>query len=165
MKRLLILILCANVTTVPAQEDPKVSKKRTSTQRSSATLDRMIATGKSPQELAQYVFDTHGCNTCHTIGYGGKLGYTEKGKQRADGFEGCVNMLTAMTVIVQVPEDKRSPQQREKATRFDEFGCTTCHKLTPGKLTLTEVGSKLAHLHLGCVDVEKLTSSRPDPKN
>jgi len=65
-----------------------------------------------------------------------------------------------MTVIVQVPADKRSPLQRQKAERFDEFGCTACHKLTPGKLGLTEVGAKLAHLHLGCVDVEKLVASR-----
>jgi len=69
-------------------------------------------------------------------------------------------MLAAMTVIVQVPDDKRSPLQRQKAERFDEFGCTACHKLTPGKLGLTEVGAKLAHLHLCCVDVEKLVASR-----
>jgi hypothetical protein len=69
-------------------------------------------------------------------------------------------MLTAMTVIVQVAADKRSPQQREKAERFQEFGCTACHKLTPGKLGLTEVGTKLAHLHLGCVDVEKFLANR-----
>ena len=125
-----------------------------------AELDRMVASGKSPQELARYVFDTHGCKSCHAIGQDGKLGYTEKGKERAKGFEGCINMLTAMTVITQVPEEKRSSQQREKAQRFEEFGCTACHKLTPGKLALTEAGAKLQHLHLGCVDVEKLTSSR-----
>jgi len=126
-------------------------------------LDQMIAKGASPQELARYVFDTHGCRNCHTIGHDGKLGYTAKGKERAQGFEGCVKMLTAMTVIVQMPEGKRSPQQRQKAARFDEFGCTACHKLAPGKLGLTEVGAKLVHLHLGCVDVEKLTSSRTGP--
>jgi hypothetical protein len=65
-------------------------------------------------------------------------------------------------VIVQVPEEQRSLQQRQKAQRFEEFGCTTCHKITPGKLDLTEVGAKLTHLHLGCVDVEKLVSSRYD---
>jgi len=57
-----------------------------------------------------------------------------------------------------VPDQKRSPQQREKVARFDEFGCTSCHKVSPGKLTLTEAGAKLKHLHLGCVEVEKLTS-------
>jgi cytochrome c2 len=124
-----------------------------------AALDRMVAAGRTPQELANYVFDTHGCKGCHTIGHDGKLGYTEKGRQRAEGFEGCIKMLTAMTVIVQTPEEKRSPQQRERAAHFAEFGCTACHRLTPGKLGLTEVGAKLAHLHLGCVDVEKLVAS------
>jgi hypothetical protein len=131
-----------------------------SAQQTTATLDRMIAAGKSNQELAQYVFDTHGCKNCHTVGHDGKLGFTATGKERAQGFEGCINMLTAMTVIVQAPEDKRSPQQRQRAERFKEFGCVACHNLTPGKLGLTEVGAKLAHLHLGCVDVEKLTSSQ-----
>jgi len=64
-----------------------------------------------------------------------------------------------------VPEDRRSDQQRQKAQRFEEFGCTTCHKITPGKLALTEVGEKLTHLHLGCVDVEKLVASQPDRHN
>jgi cytochrome c551/c552 len=127
-------------------------------------LDRMIADGKSKQELAQYVFDTHGCKNCHTVGQDGKLGFTEKGKERAKGFEGCINMLTAMTVIVQTSADKRSAQQRDKAARFEEFGCTACHKLSPGKLELTDIGAKLAHLHLGCVDVEKVVASRAAPK-
>ena len=124
-----------------------------------AELDRMIKSGASPKELAKYVFDTHGCQSCHTIGHDGKLGFTAKGVERRKGSEGCIRMLTAMTVIVQVPEGERTDQQRQKAHRFEEFGCTQCHQLTPGKLSLSEVGAKLAHLHLGCVDVEKLTSS------
>jgi hypothetical protein len=143
-----------------SQTPPSSALSQPSAQQMEARLDQMIAVGKSNQELAQYVFDTHGCKNCHTLGHDGKLGFTAKGKERAQGFEGCINMLTAMTLIVQVPEEKRSPQQRLKAERFKEFGCIACHKLTPGKLGLTEVGAKLAHLHLGCVDVEKLTSSR-----
>jgi hypothetical protein len=123
-----------------------------------AGLDRMVAADKSPLDLASYVFDSHGCKSCHTLGHDGKLGYTERGKQRAASFEGCIRMLTAMTVIVQTPEEKRSPQQRDKAARFAEFGCTACHQIAPGRLGLTEVGAKLAHLHLGCVDVEKLVA-------
>ena len=130
-------------------------------QQRDAVLDRMVAAGKSPQELAQYVFDSHGCKNCHTMGRDGKLGFTAKGQERAKGFEGCINMLTAMTVVVQVPEGKRSAQQRDKAARFDEFGCTACHKLSPGKLGLTEAGAKLQHLHIGCVDVEKLLAGNP----
>jgi parallel beta-helix repeat protein len=135
-----------------------VAQTQPAPQQTVATLDRMIAAHKSQQELAQYVFNTHDCKSCHAIGEDGKLGFTAKGKERALGFEGCIRMLTAMTVIVQVPADKRSPQQQQKAERFQEFGCTACHKLTPGKLGLTEVGAKLAHLHLGCVDVAKFVA-------
>ena len=123
-------------------------------------LDRMIAAGKSQRELAQYVFNTHGCKTCHTMGKDEKLGFTEKGKERAKGFEGCISMLTAMNLIAQVPEKQRSAEQRQKAARFEEFGCTTCHKIVPGKMGLTDLGAKLTHLHLGCVDVEKLVASK-----
>jgi cytochrome c2 len=130
-------------------------------QSSSATLDGMIAAGKSRRELAQYLFDTHGCKDCHTIGREGKLGLTKKGEQRAQGFEGCISTLRAMSVIAKVLENQRSATQRRRAERFEEFGCATCHKLTPGKMGLTEVGAKLAHLHLGCVEVEKLLSSGP----
>ena len=132
---------------------------------SSAALDRMLAAGKSQSELAQYLFDTHRCRECHTIGGDGKLGYTVKGKERAQGFEGCISTLKAMSIIAKVPEDQRSATQKRRAQRFEEFGCATCHRLTPGKLGLTEVGVKLANLHLGCVDVEKLLSGNPASKH
>ena len=128
---------------------------------SSTALDCMISAGKSQREVAQYLFDTHGCKDCHTIGQEGKLGFTNKGKERAEGFEGCISTLKAMSIIAKVPEDRRSATQRRRAQRFEEFGCATCHKLTPGKMGLTEVGAKLAHLHLGCVDVEKVLASNP----
>jgi hypothetical protein len=124
-------------------------------------LDRMVAEGKSQRDLARYVFNTHGCKSCHSMGQSGKLGFTEKGKERAKGFEGCISMLTAMNLIAQVDEKQRSPQQRQKAARFEEFGCTTCHKIIPGKMGLTDIGAKLTHLHLGCVDVEKLVAAKP----
>jgi cytochrome c551/c552 len=147
------------------QIQPSHTKNQPSSQDSSAALDRMIAARQSQRELAQYVFSTHGCKNCHTRGHHGKLGFTEVGKQKAKGFEGCISMLTAMTVIVQVPEGERRPEQRQKAARFEDFGCTACHKITPGKMDLTEVGAKLAHLHVGCVDVEKLMSTRTGPQN
>lgn len=157
--RYLPLVLSGCLAVVLLAQDQSPKKEAGDAQSSSLRLDQMIKAGKSPLELAQFVFDTQGCNNCHTMGHDGKLGYTDLGKQRAQGYEGCVDMLTAMTVIVQVPEEKRSPQQRHKAQRFEEFGCTACHKVARGKLTLTEMGAKLADLHLGCVDVEKLTSS------
>ncbi|HYL34305.1 MAG TPA: hypothetical protein VEV17_00175 [Bryobacteraceae bacterium] len=128
---------------------------------STAELDRMVAAGKSQHEIAQYLFDTHGCKNCHTLGHDSKLGFTKKGEERAQGFEGCISTLKAMSIIAKVPENQRSATQRSRAQRFEEFGCSTCHQLMPGKLGLTEVGAKLAHLHLGCVDVEKLLAGSP----
>jgi cytochrome c2 len=150
MKYSSIILLCGFIMAAPAW-----SQART------AELDKMIAAGKSQRELAQYLFDTHGCKECHTIGQEGKLGFTKKGAERAQGFEGCISTLKAMSIIAKIPEDQRSATQRRRAQRFEEFGCATCHKLTPGKMGLTEVGAKLAHLHLGCVEVEKLVSSGP----
>jgi hypothetical protein len=159
MKYVTLVLSCFAAIVLFAQQSRETGKDSVGAQSSSARLDQMIKAGKSPLELAQFVFDTQGCKNCHTIGHDAKLGYTEQGKERAKGFEGCIDMLTAMTVVVQVTEEKRSAQQRDKAHRFEEFGCTACHKLTPGKLTLTDMGTKLANLHLGCVEVEKLTSS------
>jgi hypothetical protein len=136
-----------------------LASARPSPQNTAASLDRMKAAGKSQQELAQYVFDTHGCKNCHTVGQQGKLGFTERGRQIGKGFEGCISMLSAMNLIAQVADAQRSAEQRQKAARFEAFGCTFCHKITPGKMGLTEFGAKLTHLHLGCVDVEKLVAN------
>ena len=132
-------------------------------QSSTASLDQMIAAGKSQRELAQHLFDSQGCRKCHTIGQEGKLGFTKEGQERAQGFEGCISTLKAMTIIAKVPEDKRSPTQLRRVQRFQEFGCSTCHKVSPGKMGLTETGAKLAGLHLGCVEVEKLVAGGPAP--
>lgn len=130
-------------------------------QSSDATLDKMIAAGRSPQELAAYLFDSHGCKNCHTAGKDGKLGFTKNGTDRAQGFQGCIATLKAMSVIAKVPADQRSATQRQRAQRFEEFGCATCHKVADGKVGLTAVGAKLANLHLGCVDVEKVLAGKP----
>ena len=158
-----VLVLTLFVAAASAQETPGVQKAagKQPTAASTAALGRMIAAGKSQRELAQYLFDTHGCKECHTIGSEGRLGFTAKGKERAEGFEGCISTLKAMSIIAKVPEDQRSATQRRRAQRFEEFGCSSCHKLTPGNMGLTEVGAKLAHLHLGCVDVEKIIASGP----
>lgn len=132
-------------------------------QSSTATLDQMIAAGKNQRELAQHLFDTQGCRRCHTIGHEGKLGFTKQGEEKAQGFEGCISTLKAMTIIAKVPEDQRSATQRRRTERFEEFGCATCHKVNPGKMGLTATGAKLASLHLGCVEVEKLVAGGPAP--
>jgi cytochrome c551/c552 len=125
-----------------------------------AALDKMSAAGKSQKELAQYVFDNHGCKSCHTAGENGKLGFTARGKQLGNGFEGCIRSLTAMNVIAQVAPAQRSADQKKTAQRFDDFGCTLCHQIVPGKMGLTDLGAKLTHMHLGCVDVEKTVASK-----
>ena len=116
--------------------------------------------GKSPDELAAYIFEHHGCNNCHTLGKNGKLGFTDRGKEVGKGFEGCISLLTSMNVIAQVKEENRTAAEKEKAAKFEQFGCTTCHQITPGKLGLTEYGTKLASLHLACTDVQKILSKR-----
>ena len=137
-----------------------LAQQKQSPQATSAALDKMIAAKKSQKELAQYVFDNHGCKSCHTVGENGKLGFTEKGKRLTNGFEGCIRTLTAMNVIAQVPENQRSASQKTTARRFDEFGCTLCHQIVPGKMGLTGLGTKLSRLHLSCVDVEKQVASK-----
>jgi cytochrome c551/c552 len=108
----------------------------------------------SSDELAHYVFENHGCNGCHTLGANGKLGFTDRGKEVGKGFEGCIAQLTAMSNIVKLKESDRTEDQKHKVARFQEFGCTTCHQLTPGKLGLTAYGTKLKSLHVACTDVE-----------
>jgi len=137
-------LLCG-VLLAQQKQDPKTTI---------ATLDKMSAAGKSQKELAQYVFDNHGCKSCHTAGENGKLGFTARGKQLGNGFEGCIRTLTAMNVIAQVAASQRSADQKKTAQRFDEFGCTLCHQIVPGKMGLTQLGAKLTGMHLGCVDVE-----------
>jgi parallel beta-helix repeat protein len=143
----------------PSQTAHASASSQISAQQTPAKLDQMIAAGASPRELAQYIFNTHGCKTCHTIDRNGKLGFTTKGSERAKGFEGCVSTLKAMSIIGKIPEDQRSATQRQRAQRFEEFGCATCHKVTPAKMDLTAVGAKLSQLHLGCVEVERLLAT------
>lgn len=107
-------------------------------------------------ELAHYVFEHHGCKTCHTLGKDEKLGFTDKGKEVGRNFVGCISLLTSMNVIAQVKLANRTPQEKQKAAQFREFGCTECHKITPGKLGLTEYGKKLKSLHMACSDVEQV---------
>ena len=114
---------------------------------------------KTPVQLAAYIFENHGCKNCHTLGAGGKLGFTDRGKRVATNFEGCIRLLTAMNVIAQLEEKNRSAEDKARALRFQQYGCATCHQITPGKLGLTEYGSKLASLHLACTDVERIVAA------
>jgi hypothetical protein len=112
--------------------------------------------GKTPDELAAYIFEHHHCNTCHTMGTGGKLGFNDRGKEVGKNFEGCISLLTSMNVIAQVKPVNRSAEEKHKAERFQQFGCTTCHQIVPGKLGLTDYGAKLKSMHMACTDVEQI---------
>ena len=112
--------------------------------------------GKSPDELAAYVFEHHHCHNCHTMGAGGKLGFNERGKAVGKGFEGCISLLTSMNVIAQVKPDNRTEDEKHKVAHFEQFGCTTCHTIVPGKLGLTNYGQKLQSMHMACTDVERI---------
>jgi cytochrome c551/c552 len=136
------------------------SQPQSSTSASPNTLTDAQMSKMSSDELAHYVFEHHGCNNCHTLGASGKLGFTERGKQVGKGFEGCISLLTSMNVIAQVKSVDRTAEEKRKAARFKEFGCTTCHQITPGKLGLTSYGTKLKSLHLACTDVEKILAQQ-----
>lgn len=143
-----------------ASSQPAQLQQATQSAPSTRTLSETNLSGKSPDELAAYIFEHHGCNNCHTLGKGGKLGFTDRGKEVGKNFEGCVSLLTSMNVIAQVKEENRTPEEKQKAAKFQQFGCTTCHQITPGKLGLTEYGTKLASLHLACTDVQKILSKQ-----
>jgi hypothetical protein len=118
--------------------------------------DGVDLSSKSPDELAAYVFEHHHCNSCHTLGQGRKLGFTDRGKELGKNFEGCISLLTSMNVIAQTKAANRTAEEKQKAARFQQFGCTTCHQIVPGKLGLTEYGTKLKSLHMACTDVERI---------
>jgi cytochrome c551/c552 len=139
----------------PASQSVQPSKAAAPNQLTDAQMAKM-----NSDELAHYIFEHHGCNNCHTLGANGKLGFTERGQQVGKGFEGCIALLTSMNVIAQVKSVDRSAEEKQKAARFEQFGCTTCHQITPGKLGLTGYGTKLKSLHLACTDVEKILAQQ-----
>ena len=119
------------------------------------------ATGKDPRQLAQFVFDKYGCNSCHIPGKDGKFKFTQRGEQLRTKFEGCVNLLTAMNVMIHVPEAQWTLEEKQKHSHFQEYGCAFCHKIQPGRMGLTETGAKLSALHMSCPEVEQIIS-KPD---
>ena len=128
--------------------------------KTSRTLDERAVSGKSPEEIANYVFASYDCNSCHTLGGEGKFGFTARGEQLRSNSEGCVSLLTSMSVIAQVNDSDRTAGQKVKAAHFNEYGCTMCHQVTPGHLGLTDTGSKLASLHMSCSDVQRILTQK-----
>jgi len=98
-------------------------------------------------QLTKYVFTHQGCDSCHTLSATFQLGLTDRGQPLAKGFEGCAGLLTAMNVVGELPPADRSPDETQIADKFQEFGCTTCHQIIPGKMALTDYGMKMKSLH------------------
>ena len=130
-----------------------LSRSGTAAAPTNALSDAQIA-HMSSGALAKYVFDNQGCASCHTVTGDGRLGFTERGKERAKGFEGCTALLTAMNVIAQVPQTSRTADEKAKAARFQEFGCASCHQIVPGTMGLTKYAPKLKSLHLICTEIQ-----------
>lgn len=161
----LSLLLCSGFVSSQSKPSSQPAQSSNSAASSStvsnkATLTEAQMSKMSSDQLAHYVFEHHGCNNCHTLGANGKLGFTERGAQVGKGFEGCISLLTSMNVIAQVKPSDRSTDEKQRAARFQEFGCTTCHQIVPGKLGLTNYGTKLKSLHMACTDVERILSSQ-----
>ena len=92
----------------------------------------------------------------------GDKAYTKKGQETAQGFEGCIFHAEGDDHHREgSPRSGVRTRSIGRVQRFDAFGCTTYHMVTPGKVGLTEMGTKLANLHLGCVDVEKVLAGNP----
>lgn len=152
------LVLCSLVLFSQSQKSSQPAGSAATANKAMLTDAQMAK--MSSDELAHYVFENHGCKNCHTMGANGKLGFTERGKQVGKGFEGCIALLTSMNVIAQVNPADRSADETKKAARFQEFGCTTCHQITPGKLGLTAYGAKLKSFHMACTDVENTLAQK-----
>jgi cytochrome c551/c552 len=145
-------IFSSSLSSIPAAPpEPAQTRSNSSKELSEAEITHM-----SSDQLAKYVFEHHGCDGCHTLGSNGKFGFTERGKQVGKGFIGCISLLTSMNLISQVDPANRTTDEKEKAAKFTEFGCTSCHQIMPGKLGLTSYGARLKSFHMACTDVEKI---------
>ena len=137
------------------------SPKTTPSGSSTKTLTEAQMSQLSSDDLAKYVFLQHGCKNCHTLGKAGRLGLTEQGMEVGKNYEGCVSLLTSMSLVAQLKEAERTSADKKTVARFQEFGCTTCHQVVrPGRMGLTSYGAKLKSMHMACTDVEKLLSQR-----
>lgn len=151
----LVFLLLGCAIAVGFRAEARAQSPSSSKQQSQAELAKM-----APNNLAKYVFENHGCKNCHTLETNGKFGFTEQGKAVGKGFEGCIALLASMNVIAQVKEENRTTEEKQKAVRFREFGCTECHQIVPGKMGLTKEGAQLKSLHMSCPDVQKLLTSK-----
>jgi hypothetical protein len=83
---------------------PTPAPKAISSGSTTKTLTDTQMSRMSSDELANYVFQHHGCKNCHTLGKAGKLGLTEQGMEVGKNYEGCVSLLTSMNLIAQLKD-------------------------------------------------------------
>ena len=112
------------------------------------------AEGKSPREIAKWIYDNHGCVSCHTLTNTGLFGLTPQGQARAEDFEGCPGMLRTVWDTLVLAEKEWTQRQRRVRREFVDFGCALCHEVGPTGVGLTEIGAKAALLHMSCSEVD-----------
>lgn len=119
-----------------------------------ASLLEYDAEGKSPREIAKWIYDNHGCVSCHTLASTGLFGLTPQGQARAEDFEGCPEMLRTVWNTLVLAEKEWTQRQRRVRRDFVDFGCALCHEVGPTGVGLTEIGAKAALLHMSCSQVD-----------
>ena len=85
--------------------------------------------GKSPREIAMWIYDNHGCVVCHTLTNTGLFGLTPQGQARAKDFEGCPGMLRTVWETLVIAEQEWTERQRRVRRDFVDFGCALCHEV------------------------------------
>ncbi len=114
--------------------------------------------GKSSREIAQWIYDSYGCQTCHSLTQTGVFGLTGQGEVMARDFQGCPGMLTTVWETLSVAEAQWTEQQKTTRVDFERFGCTVCHQIGSTSLGLTEIGAQAAILHMSCSEVSAAVS-------
>ncbi len=114
--------------------------------------------GKSSREVAQWIYDSYGCQTCHSLTQAGVFGLTAYGEVMARDFQGCPGMLTTVWETLSLPEAQWNEQQKTTRLDFERFGCTVCHQIGSTSLGLTEIGAHASLLHMSCSEVSATVS-------
>jgi cytochrome c551/c552 len=122
----------------------------------SASLLEYDAEGKSAREIAEWIYDNHGCVECHTLTKTGLFGLTAQGEKMAVDFQGCPGMLTTVWETLTLAEEEWTPKQSLVRQEFVRFGCTVCHEVGPTGVGLTAIGAKASLLHMGCSQVDSI---------
>lgn len=116
------------------------------------TLLEYEAEGKTPVEIATWIYEHHGCSTCHHLTpYG--LEFTPQGQAMAAESEGCIGMMTTVRQTVTLRQSRWTKKQRKSRDHFVRFGCSVCHQMGAKNVELTPVGAKAGVLHMSCPGV------------